>query len=50
MRLIDLLPDYYANSSQVVGLQGSFEQWTDALLAAKMDLFAQMNVSTATWD
>ena len=49
MSLIDLLPNYYAGSSQVVELQGAYEKWTDALLAAKTDLFEQMNVATATW-
>lgn len=49
MSLIDLLPDYYAKSSQIVELQGAFEGWTEALQTAKTDLFAQLNVSTATW-
>ena len=49
MSLIDLLPDYYSGSTQVTELQGAFETWTDALLAAKKDLFDQMNVFTATW-
>lgn len=49
MSLIDLLPSYYSGCEQVVQLQGTFEEWTDALLAAKTDLFAQMNVLTATW-
>lgn len=49
MSLIDLLPDYYKNSSQVVELQGAFEHWTEALKAARDDLFTQMNVESATW-
>lgn len=49
MELIDLLPDYYAGSSQVVALQGAYQHWTDALQAARDDLFLQMNVATATW-
>lgn len=49
MGLIDLLPDYYKNSAQVVELQGAYEHWTDALQAARDDLFAQLNVESATW-
>jgi len=49
MSLIDLLPDYYKNSAQVVELQGAFEHWTDAMLAAKENMLAQLNVVTATW-
>jgi Uncharacterized protein conserved in bacteria (DUF2313). len=49
MNLIDLLPDYYNGCPQVVELQGTFGNWTDALLEAKSDLFSQVNVSTATW-
>jgi hypothetical protein len=47
--LIDLLPSYYSGCEQVVEMQDAFEEWTDALLAAKTDLLGQMNVSTATW-
>jgi uncharacterized protein YmfQ (DUF2313 family) len=43
------LPDYYRDSAEVVELQGAFEHWTDALDAARDDLFAQLNVETATW-
>jgi len=49
MSLIDLLPADYKNSKQVVELQGAFEYWTDALKAARDDLFAQLNVESATW-
>ena len=49
MSLIDLLPDNYKNSSQVVELQGAFQNWTDALQTAKEDLFLQFNVESATW-
>jgi len=49
MGLIDLLPEYYKNSPQVVELQGAFEHWTEALKAARDDLLAQLNVETATW-
>jgi len=47
--LLDLLPDYYRDSAEVVELQGAFEHWTDALDAARDDLLAQLNVDTATW-
>ncbi len=49
MKLIDLLPDFYANSSQVLEIQGAFEHWSEALSAAKEDLFLQFNVESATW-
>lgn len=49
MGLIDLLPEHYKNSPQVVELQGAFEHWTEALRSAKEDLLAQMNVESATW-
>jgi len=47
--LIDMLPECYKGSAQVVALQEAFQHWTDALLAARDDLMVQMNVSTATW-
>lgn len=49
MKLIELLPDYYKNSPQVVELQGAFEHWTNALQAAKDDMFRQANIESATW-
>jgi len=49
MKLLELLPDYYAQSPQVVKLQEAFEHWADAMLAAKGDLILQLNVATATW-
>jgi hypothetical protein len=49
MGLIDLLPDYYINSQEVIELQGAFEHWTEALKAAREDLFLQFNVESATW-
>ncbi len=48
-KLIDLLPEFYRESAQVVDLQGAFQHWTDAAQAARDDLMAQMNVATATW-
>ena len=47
--LIELLPDCYKNSTQIVELQGALQHWTDALQAAGDDMFLQMNVETATW-
>ena len=47
--LIDLLPECYKNSVEVVELQGAFQHWSDALQTARDDLMAQMNVETATW-
>lgn len=49
MSLIDLLPGFYKNSTQVIELQGAFEHWTEALKAARDDLLVQLNVETATW-
>ena len=49
MGLINLLPENYRNSSEVIELQGAFEHWTEAIQAAKQDLFLQLNVSSATW-
>ena len=49
MGLIDLLPGYYKNSTQVIELQGAFEHWTDALRVAKDDLLSQINIKSATW-
>ncbi len=48
MGLIDLLPDYYKNSREVIELQAAFEHWTEALKASKTDLFLQFNVNSAT--
>ncbi len=48
MGLIDLLPDYYKNSREVIELQAAFEHWTEALKASKADLFLQFNVNSAT--
>ena len=47
--LIDLLPECYKNSAQVIELQTAFQHWTDALQGARDDLLAQMNVASATW-
>lgn len=49
MSLIDLLPDYYKNSAEVINIQESFEHWTTYLNLARDDLLLQLNVNTATW-
>lgn len=48
MNLIDYLPACYAGSPEVVSLQAAIQLQTDALRAARDDLLAQLNVSTAT--
>ncbi|HEX2927750.1 MAG TPA: putative phage tail protein [Ruminiclostridium sp.] len=48
MSLIDLMPGYYKKSPEVAGLQAAFENWTEALKAAKADLFLQFNISSST--
>ena len=47
--LMELLPDAYKSSAEVVELQGAFGHWSDALDAARDALFAQMFVQTATF-
>lgn len=47
--LLNLLPECYKNSAQVVDLQAAFGHWSDALYAARDDLLSQMNVETSTW-
>ena len=47
--LMELLPDAYKGSAEVVELQGAFGHWADALDAARDALFAQMFVQTATF-
>ena len=47
--LLSLLPARYAKSAQVVVLQEAINKWTEALDAAREDLFLQMHVATATW-
>ena len=49
MALMDLLPEWYKKSPQVVELQGAFNHWTEAISAARDELIAQLNVATATW-
>lgn len=49
MALMDLLPEWYRKSPQVVELQGAFDHWAEALAAARDELLAQLNVATATW-
>jgi uncharacterized protein YmfQ (DUF2313 family) len=49
MTLIDLLPEYYKNSEQVVDLQNAFTEVINNLLNARNDLFNQLFTETATW-
>jgi Uncharacterized protein conserved in bacteria (DUF2313). len=49
MALIDLLPEYYGISPQVVGIQDAFNYYAEVLKDAKADLFKQIHVETATW-
>lgn len=49
MPLIDLLPPYYASSPEVVELQGAFNTQAEAVAAMKNDMFAQLDLHTATW-
>jgi uncharacterized protein YmfQ (DUF2313 family) len=49
MALIDLLTGNYPKSPQVVGLQEALDYYAEALKAAKIDLFDQFHVKTATW-
>ncbi len=49
MKLMDMLPHYYAGSDEVVNLQSAFESVTDDLQADLADLLKQMYVDTATW-
>lgn len=49
MPLIDTLTPNYKNSPEVVEIQGAFNTQVEAITAAKEDLFAQLDVATATW-
>jgi len=49
MALIDLLTPNYAESPEVVELQGVFNTQVEAISAAKEDLFKQLDIATATW-
>ncbi len=49
MSLMKFMPPYYRESPVVVDLQGAFGSQTEALAAAKEDLFKQFTLDTATW-
>ena len=49
MSLLNLLPEYYQNSPEVVALQSAVGFEVDRAKAAKQDLFEQLNVDTSTW-
>ncbi len=49
MALIDLLPENYLLSSEVMALQNAIDYFTEAVKDAKSDLFNQFDVETATW-
>ena len=49
MRLLDLLPGFYANCSQTTDLQNAFGMALDAAQAARDDCLLQLDVNTATW-
>lgn len=49
MSLLNLLPKYYWESPEVVTLQSSIGSEIDRAKDAEQDLFAQLNVETATW-
>jgi hypothetical protein len=44
MSLIDLLPDYYKNSRQVVKLREAFGYWVNRLLEDRESLLLHLNV------
>jgi uncharacterized protein YmfQ (DUF2313 family) len=46
---MDLLPDNYLNSSEVVDLQNAVGEVANNLIIAKDDLFSQLFVNDATW-
>jgi len=47
--LIELLPDFYANSAETAALQAAFQVWTAALWLSHEDIKLQLDVATATW-
>lgn len=49
MNLRDLLPDFYANSPEMMALQDAFAMEITAAQAARDDCFLQLDVNTATW-
>ncbi len=49
MTLIEYLPDFYADSPEVMRIQVAIQSQTEALRAARDGLMAQLMVNTATW-
>lgn len=49
MKLMEYLPAFYGNSSEVATLQAALDPQAQALRDAVQDLLAQLNVSSATW-
>lgn len=49
MNLIDMLPHFYAGSSEVINLQVAFGNAADELHADVLDMLNQLYVDTATW-
>ncbi len=48
MALMDLLPDYYEKSVEIVNLQNVLQMLMDEMWSARNDLFLQLNVVNAT--
>lgn len=49
MKLINMLPHYYAGAEEVLQLQNAFENVSEQLHADILDLLKQLYVETATW-
>lgn len=49
MNLREMLPDFYANSPEMMVLQNAFAMEITAAQAARDDCFLQLDVNTATW-
>lgn len=49
MSLIDLMPEYYRNSPEVIAFQAALDGYAEAIGEARDSVLAQLNVDTATW-
>lgn len=49
MKLFEMLPAYYQNSTETEDLQNAFDKEVQKAEAVKDDLLLQLNVRTATW-
>lgn len=49
MNLINMLPEYYAGSNEILNLQYAFGEASDDLHDAVTDLLKQLYVDTVTW-